>query len=100
MTIPTKTPHAWRTGRSVKASKQHFQLVEGVIRQARNTGPMTALTQGAVMEMLDSITVAFADAFERNNKSGFHRGRFLQGCGYRGLTNAERARIRNEENDE
>lgn len=82
----------------MKASKQHFQLVEGVIRTART---VVAITPDIThTELLDSLSTQFADAFEASNKSGFHRARFLQGCGYRGLTDAERARMHNEGNDE
>lgn len=72
----------------MKATKHTFELVARILRTERDAAAIASLgDRGASVELLDRLTLAFADAFDGWHKthSGarFDREKFLKGCGYR-----------------
>lgn len=66
----------------MKASKQHFELVQRVLLRLRRGTTLDADTDPYRLERIaDALSEWFADEFARSNKSGFDRARFLAGCG-------------------
>lgn len=72
-----KTRRARGTPR-MKASKQHFELVERVNRKLRASDWNDAQAIG------DVLLLFFAEEFQKHNKAGFDRERFLKSCGSSG----------------